>query len=231
MNNRTNSTMIKLINLKNLDILVDQLSEFLVEKLTTHDKVLWLLSGGSNIAVECKIMDKIPDNLTGKLIIGLIDERFGKLNHADSNMFQLRSAGFKQKQSIILEIINNDTATIESATDSYDQALTRILEETDIYSVGQLGMGLDGHVAGLLPDNPIMDSDKLVDHYSSHPFKRISLTPKGLSYLNQVFLVINDESKQKMAYKMIEGNSQSEAEMPAMILNRYNSVTVYNINN
>ena len=62
-------------------------------ELTAGKKVLWLVSGGSNITASVQLMQNLADDLTKNLTIMAVDERYGLVGHADSNEGQLLAAG------------------------------------------------------------------------------------------------------------------------------------------
>ncbi len=221
--------MISLKSFKNVDELVDSLSEYLITSLKEKNRVLWLLSGGSNIKIEAKIMTKIPDNLTNKLIISLFDERYGEYNHVDSNFHQIKSANFNFKNSTVIEVIENQPESIDSMTQDYRQKIDSILTDENTFSIGQLGLGYDGHIAGILPDSPILDSVQTVDSYESNPYDRISFTPVGLKHLDQIFVVVTDLQKNNIVNQIFIDDKTDEKKIPAKLLHRYNSVNIYNI--
>ena len=213
------------------DEIVQYMADYLISSLKENNRVLWLLSGGSNIAIEVKTMDKIPDALTKKLIIGLIDERYGNFNHADSNFYQIKSANFNFRDSAIIEVIEKQSDSIKSSAKEYGQKITELLSNKNIFSIGQLGVGDDGHIAGILPDCSIIESPETVDSYTSKPFNRISFTPNGLGLLDQIIVVIVDTRKNHLIDKIFLDDGNDEKELPIKLLHRYNSVNIYNINN
>ena len=67
------------------------------DDLTQGKRVLWLVSGGSNIAAEVAVMQMLTAQSKDKLqnlAILPMDERYGPQGHKDSNTEQLRAAGF-----------------------------------------------------------------------------------------------------------------------------------------
>jgi 6-phosphogluconolactonase/glucosamine-6-phosphate isomerase/deaminase len=73
---------------------IADLTAHLITELRAGKRVLWLLSGGSNIRAIVEVMDSIDDSLTPNLSLLLADERFGPVGHHDSNWQQLLDAGF-----------------------------------------------------------------------------------------------------------------------------------------
>ena len=61
-------------------LVADNLNERLV-----HGPGLWLLSGGSCVAVAVEAAKLVRADLADRLTVSLIDERFGAVGHSDSN--------------------------------------------------------------------------------------------------------------------------------------------------
>src|SRR6266496_1188166 len=70
------------------------LVEVLEAALNKNQRVLWLVSGGSNIATEAAIIAQLIERGAAmrSLAILPIDERYGDYDHPDSNSAQLRAA-------------------------------------------------------------------------------------------------------------------------------------------
>src|SRR5258706_7607481 len=69
-------------------------------------RVLWFISGGSNIPVTVHVLDALPDELTRNLTIMPVDERYGPVGHKDSNAQQLHETGFQPKQATFIPILD-----------------------------------------------------------------------------------------------------------------------------
>jgi 6-phosphogluconolactonase/glucosamine-6-phosphate isomerase/deaminase len=200
------------------------LVEALTEKLR-EGSVLWLLSGGSNVGVETRIIDKIDDELTQNLTVMLADERYGVKGHADSNWEQLLAAGFNSKQAYVVDALPANMSLDESA-EAYDKAASRAFHAAD-YVIAQLGIGPDGHVAGILPDSPAaVDTDKFVIGYESDPHQRMTLTFQALQRANAGYVFAFGDNK-KQAFENLE-QRLTLSEQPAQILKALPEAYVYN---
>ena len=129
---------------------VADLTERLVRELAAGKQVLWLVSGGSNIPASAQIMDNIPHDLSHNLTVMLVDERYGKLGHEESNWAQLMSAGFHSDEAKLLPVLQAGLS-FEQTIERYSE-ITKVALANNEIIIAQLGIGPDGHIAGILPD-------------------------------------------------------------------------------
>jgi len=201
------------------------LTKRLERELSAGKRVLWLLSGGSNIAVEVAVLNLLPVSLQPRLTIMLSDERYGRFGHKDSNMQLLYDAGFDPGSATILPVLTPENLPLEATAERYEQTVERAFAEADII-IAQLGIGPDGHVAGILPNSPAVAAHSLVISYRTEQYQRITFTFDAL--------------KQCVVYAFVFGNGKREqldilrdkdlplAEQPAQILKQIPESYVYN---
>lgn len=164
-------------------------------------------------------------------IVGLVDERFGPKFHQDSNERMLQESGllrYLQMVDIPFYPILQDGKEREETAAVYDQTL-RILFATYQKHVALLGIGLDGHTAGVIGStksfvNPLFAkerSDLLVSEFENlhEKFKeRITMTFLGLSMMDLLLvLVFGDDKKEALELLFKDG---SEEEVPARFFKR-----------
>lgn len=203
---------------------------YIAKRLTTllssGKSVLWLVSGGSNIAIQTAAMVNVPANLTHNLTILPIDERFGPYNHPDSNMAKLRRAGFDPKFSEWIDILE-DNPTVEQATELLGDLLAREIAIDD-YFFATLGMGDDGHTAGILPNSPALNVLDLVTHYNGGDFERITVCADAIiAHCKEVVLSAYGGGKAKALQNLAKGPDNRE-QMPVNILHDINDCVVFN---
>ena len=204
---------------------VDSLSQRLTEHLISGEKVLWLVSGGSNVPLSVAIMQGLSPSLTVNLSILLTDERFGPTGHVDSNATQLLEAGFNHKQATILPVLVGVPSLADSIA-RYESTARQALSTAD-YVIGQFGIGSDGHIAGILPNSPAVDAADFVAAYQSDPFLRLTLTAHALKRLSVAFVFAYGAAKHQ-ALEQLRDSTMSYAEQPAQILKELPEAYVYN---
>lgn len=203
-----------------------QLFQRLFDELQSDKQVLWLLSGGSNIQAAVRIMEAIPDDISQKLSLALIDERYGPVGHTDSNWQQLEAAGLDAKQAEIIPCLQPEMSHAATA-ETYQTRLSAAFEDADIV-IGLLGMGADGHIAGILPRSvatkPCQD---LVMFYDGPDYKRITLTFTALEKITALYVFAFGASK-RAALRRLQAGEASYDEQPAQFLKQHPESYLYN---
>lgn len=201
------------------------ISERLLEILHRHRRVVWIITGGSSIPQLCQVMAAVPEELSGRLAILLSDERYGPPGHADSNMQQYLAAGFTPKQATLVPVLR-DALDMKETAAIYNQAVATALSAAD-YRFATLGMGPDGHVAGILPESEAVNAGTLVTAYSAEKFERITLTFEALRQMDECMLLVFGEPKLQ-ALKNLRDKQLPLTAQPAQIVKKISHCTVWN---
>ena len=209
--------------IKSADSIVKKISKTLISNLE-QGEVLWLLSGGSAIDVAVECSKGLNGANLGNLTISLVDERFGEVGHADSNWNQLLEAGFSLPGANLHPWLDggNSSRTASKTSDFFNTALS-----SSAYKLALVGMGADGHIAGILPKSPAATSEQMVVAYHAGDYQRLTLGFSALMRLDEAFLYATGENKagqlESLAAKNIDPIIQ-----PAQIIKRLPSWWVYN---
>jgi 6-phosphogluconolactonase/glucosamine-6-phosphate isomerase/deaminase len=205
---------------------VADLAERLVRELAAGKHVLWLTSGGSNIPSSVQIMDNISAGLSKQLSVSLADERYGEPGHSESNWAQLMQAGFSGKHATLLPVLKPGVS-FEQTIRTYNQLMEKAFASHDVI-IAQLGIGPDGHVAGILPHSPATtETTALVTGYKDPPLTRITLTFPGLSRVTAAYVFAFGKPKQK-ALVSLHTQALPKTEQPAQILSELPEAYIYN---
>ena len=195
---------------------VAALTERLVHELADGKHVLWLTSGGSNIVSTVQIMDNISTKLRQNLTVMPIDERYGEVGHADSNWGQLLQAGFKGDEATLLPVLK-EGLDFEQTIDQYNQMAIQAFKNNEVI-IAQLGMGGDGHIAGILPGSPACaETEALAVGYHNDRFDRLTLTFAALRQISVAYTFAFGNTKQE-ALKKLQTQSVTLDRQPAQIL-------------
>lgn len=194
------------------------------KRLEEGARVLWLVSGGSNIPLTVRIMDELPEHLTSHLTIMPIDERYGPEGHENSNVKQLYDAGFTPKQAVFYAPL--DGSSIDDTVAHYSKALQVARDNTDRV-IAQIGMGADGHIAGILPGSPALTAATLVTAYQGPDFMRLTLTLPALRQIDEAYLFAYGRHKRAALDKLCDGDIDID-EQPAQLLRELKEVYIYN---
>lgn len=208
---------------------VADLTERLVRELAQGKRVLWLVSGGSNTWPEVEVMSNISRKLSQNLTVMLADERYGPVGHAESNWAQLMEAGFKGGKATLLPILQADLS-FQQTIKHYNRLVSEAFAEHNII-IAQLGIGTDGHIAGIRVDSSMVNkSQALVCGYKSSenpPLKRMTLTFHGLRHIDVAYTFAFGVGKQK-ALNLLQAKSLPLTQQPAQILKDLREAYVYN---
>lgn len=191
------------------------------------EKTALFLSGGKTPKL---LYEKLAHE--EKLRIGalaMIDERFGKPMHDKSNekliaktgllrYLEIRDIPFysilQNKKSLALHL-QGVKLNIESVAKEYDEIIRTIIFNIP-KSVGVLGIGVDGHTAGLpakVQNLEFRIQNDLVVALEDFPGdfrERITLTFKALELFDVFLVLVFDSAKQNALKKMFENGSVEE---------------------
>jgi len=201
------------------------LTKRLTDELKRSKRVLWLVCGGSNIPAATKVMAALPEEETKNLAIFLTDERYGEIDHVDSNAKQLYQAGFHTKQAIFVPVLAPGFSLAETQ-ERYGQAVKRAFEHADVI-IAQFGMGADGHIAGILPRSEAVEADGWVAAYEAPHYTRVTLTFEALRHITAAYVMAFGEGK-KHALEQLRDESLPLVDEPAQILKELPEAFVYN---
>jgi 6-phosphogluconolactonase/glucosamine-6-phosphate isomerase/deaminase len=208
---------------------VQTIAERIASELAIGRRVLWLVSGGSNVALEVQIMQQLRASSADKLdhlAVLPMDERYGPQGHSDSNTQQLREAGFDPGKATWIDVLLHDTS-FDQTVDFYNELAARALASASSV-IGQFGLGNDGHTAGILPGSPAADADNAtVAGYEWDDYTRMTLTPRALLNTTVGFVPAYGESK-KTALQRLQKNKATLSGLPAKLLYDIPEAYVYN---
>ena len=198
-----------------------------LNKLELGKRVLFFVAGGSSISVGVKVAEILrgyPDKkLIENLTITLTDERYGPIDHFNSNYFQLMEKGFSLPQAKIIPILKDDdfNVTIKKFEDTLNEEF-KIAE----YKIGLFGVGSDGHTAGILPESNAVNSKDLAFGYNTLTFSRITMTPKAIEKLDEA--VVWAQGKDKWGVlEDLAGAEEEILKQPAQILKKVPLLTIF----
>jgi 6-phosphogluconolactonase/glucosamine-6-phosphate isomerase/deaminase len=203
------------------------LAFYVGDLLRSGKKVLWFISGGSNIPIAVKTMSvtrsRVSRECFPNLTVMLTDERYGPTGHADSNWQQLKDSGFDFNGIKSLPVLTG--LPLKETTSNYGNNVELAIDEADVI-VAQFGIGADGHIAGILSDSPAINDTEGVCGYESKSFTRITLTPWTLNRINRAYVFVFGSSK-KEAIVNLRGDALPVNQQPAQVLRNIPEVFIY----
>ena len=199
----------------------------IISLLNDRKKVLWLICGGSNIPTAIEVMARmraqVSGNILGNLTVSQTDERYGPVGHKDSNWQQMVEGGFNFQGIKSLPILEN--ITLEETIVSFGRKISEAFADVD-FVVGQLGIGPDGHIAGILPNTPAVNDTGVVTGYVAEPFTRVSLTFNQLTKINFSYVFAFGASK-RQALTELRDKDLSLNDQPCAILKQMKESSVF----
>jgi 6-phosphogluconolactonase/glucosamine-6-phosphate isomerase/deaminase len=202
---------------------VDHLYEEIKKQLDAKKKVLWLIPGGSSIPIAAAVSKKLADIDTGRLTVGLTDERYGPVGHKNSNWRQLEEAGFSLPDAKLFPMLVD--RPLEDTVKSYEKNLVNWLKEAD-YRLAFDGLGADKHTFGIKPKSPAVFSNQLVSGYRGEDFVRLTLTPKAIAMMDEIVIYAVGEDKHQ-ALNSLDSDGPLVTE-PSQALKQVHKLTIYN---
>lgn len=203
--------------------IIDHITDTVTSHLSRGERVLWLIPGGSAIAIASEVGKRLVGLDMKGLYVTLTDERFGDVGHADSNWQQLSEAGFRLSGAKLSPVLHN--LDIKQTTRLFAKELETQLANVD-FSIGLFGMGADGHTAGILPNSTAVSSTQLAAHYPASQYLRITMTPKAIAQLDEAVLYAAGQEKWDALERLQEKIALSL--QPAQILKQVPMFTIYN---
>ena len=135
----------------------------------------------------------------GKVGIWQVDERIAPDGDADRNLTSLQPMIPSEADLRPMPVTEAD---LEEAADRYAESLP------EVFDLVHLGMGVDGHTASLVPDDPVLDvTDRdvaLTDDYRG--LRRMTLTYPVLDRSRQVLWLIAGADKTPMLPRLLAGD-------------------------
>ena len=195
------------------------LTETLAAALAAHQRVLWLVPGGSAATVAVAVAEQLRTARVplATLTVSLTDERYGPLGHPDENWSALLAAGFDLPGATMHRVLQAELDR-DSTAASFESFLRHASEDADM-SLGFFGIGADGHTSGIKPHAFAMDTPDYVAAYQGEDFDRITTTPAAIASLDIVVAYATGAEKrptlQRLAHKTV-----AIADQPAQCLSR-----------
>lgn len=204
-------------------VIIDYLFQTIRRHLGNGERVLWLISGGSNIPIAVAVAEMLSNSPISNLYVSLIDERYGKIGHANENWQQLLDAGFKLPSATLYRPLTGRLRH-ETAVD-FNNWLDNQLSKAD-YRIGLLGFGTDGHTSGIKPNSPAIQAEDWVTDYKSEDYERITTTFKALRHLDEAVTQAIDPAKSRIVDDLLHRDIPLNIQ-PVQVLKDIKKSTIY----
>jgi 6-phosphogluconolactonase/glucosamine-6-phosphate isomerase/deaminase len=201
-----------------------------------HDSVLLLVSGGSAF----ELLDFIDlHSISDRVTLGVLDERFSIDPHIN-NFSQLRDTSFfkralEQKVCILDSSVRNSETHQEFVCRIEEMIHTWCANNPKGHIIATMGMGADGHTAGLFPyiyNNSEIDDNRFVYGHTlpidvNQYTERVTVTYSFLkTYVDHAFVYVSGDSK-KEALKSLVAPDGSIEQTPCRVMREMKDVSLY----
>jgi 6-phosphogluconolactonase/glucosamine-6-phosphate isomerase/deaminase len=197
-------------------------------KITDRKTALYLSGGRTpkGLYVQLAHAEKLRPG-----VVGLVDERFGSPMHEKSNEKMLQDTGLQRyftMTGVTFHPILQYGMTREEIAERYDQELRELLAQYQLH-VAILGVGIDGHTAGLpAPASLGLQGDALqrwtedfekrskncmvIDYDDKRGFykERVTMTFLGLSMMDFLIVLVFGEDKKEALDRMFSDGLEEE---------------------
>ncbi len=212
---------------KAINLAAKKLIDSLESALSSNKMILLMLSGGSNL----KILDLVPKELLDNpgITIYVLDERFSS-DLALNNSLQIKEKGV----NINLTVPDHEESLEAFASRFNDELRLWLNQNPDGELIATLGMGPDGHMAGISPmpeDQSKFDAtfnqEKLAIGYVGNlsPAERVTVSPAFLARINLFITLITGEPKRE-AFKNFINRKTKPNVHPIQLLHEFLGKTI-----
>lgn len=171
------------------------------------NNILLLVSGGSSAQVAIDVLKKIPSNQINKINILLADERYVDYNSPSSNAKLLKILGINKYTNNFFELLESESHTRDYYNQKLSQMLKDYTQKAD-YIIAILGIGADGHTAGILPGSVAESSESPYSiDYSTDSFERITIAPNYFNNIDHAYVYAQGPNKESILNKFLNNSN------------------------
>lgn len=180
-----------------------------------NQDTLLLLSGGTSPGMLYRLI--VRDKVLKPGAVALVDERFGSSMHLNSNEKMIADTGladYLDNEGIPFYRILKE-GNMETVTAQYEETVRGLFKKFP-KKVAVMGIGADGHTAGIKPGLEYGQSRLVISYDDKNgPFgKRITLTFEALSEVDEFIVLVFGEEKREALEKMLK--EQDQCQYPAV---------------
>jgi 6-phosphogluconolactonase len=194
------------------------------------------LCGGRSVVglVQAFLRESVhqPQDLLARLHFFMVDERIVPLTHPESNFGGLKQQLFDPlvaQEKISQRQLHPISIALENAHEGCDRYMQELNDCGGVFTITVLGMGEDGHVAGLFPRHPALSAtgSKFIPFFDSPkpPAARVTASRELVTGAALVVLLALGEGK-RAAWNAFKSDQVLESDCPAKIVQSMGRVVV-----
>lgn len=216
----------------------------------SNKEALLLVSGGSQQGILPELFGAIlkSNYSPSKLTVSVLDERYVQdLQSADSNFAQAiqmpEAQALQNSGTKFVSLLDGKTDLVHVG-DKLAGLINEYCDSDGKLAIGLLGLGLDGHIAGIIkhsPDRTAIFYAESAEGYSSSTVQgvdeypgRVSITFAGIVKLDYAFVYAVGEPKREIIQRIVDASlknscpTQDEiAVTPGLFLATLDNLTLY----
>ena len=158
-----------------------------------------------------------------RLYVTFSDERYGNPGHADENYQILINDGLDLPGASIYRPLQG--LTEEEAVNSMTDWLEDVGSKVD-FKFAVMGIGADGHTAGVKPFSPAVLSSGSVELYKADDFDRLTVTLNYIKLLDEAVVQAYGQSKHEVVARLLNNDGEVES-FPVLAIHEISEVTLY----
>ncbi len=197
-------------------------AKFLTKQIVPDKKMVLLLSGGSSTKIYPALGEYLQKG-SYQIALAQVDERFQPESQESVNSYDIGRTNLWKvcDERKIPYFLVSQEKTLAEASSQYNEILNRLFRDYPL-KIAVLGIGPDGHTAGLLPGyEKVWNTNQYVVGYQNSGLypKRISITPKAIKELDYGLVIAVGEAKKEPIKKALAGKNVKDLNRcPASIL-------------
>jgi 6-phosphogluconolactonase len=211
--------------------LSNEICNLLALSLKQGGRASLILSGGNT---PKKLFEKLSlcDINWNKVIVSLCDERWVDTQNIDSNEYLIKTSFLKNyaRNANFIGMYEKDK-TLKQASIDYEN---RIKQELLPFDIVILGMGTDGHMASLFPNNEKfeqafgLNNKFCLDVTQKTPkYQRLSLTNRAILKAKHIFLHFEGKEKLRIYNLALKTNDINKYPISSIINQKIKNIEVY----
>ena len=201
---------------------------FIEGQLKNRRTVTLALSGAEELIPVYRKLSESRQIPWGRVVLFLADERYAPLNSKESSFSRISEALVNKVKNLRRFYSYNTKEPIETLVHWYDQTLR--LQEQPLFDLVILGLGADGCVAGLYPnENALREKRQLVAQtrpLDLNALDCMTLTFPAILDSQKIIVVAKGQDKSGVVDRWINGNATLD-ELPVVGLRPHADVEVY----
>jgi 6-phosphogluconolactonase len=187
----------------------DVIAEAISASVARAGRCAIALSGGTSPAETFRCLAAVEVEWSS-VDVFQVDERVAPDGHPDRNLVLIERELIRRIEGVRprLHPMPVTEGDLDAAARRYETELERVCGRPPVIDVVHLGLGPDGHLASLVPNDPVLDvADRWVVATRTYAgYRRMTLTFPVLEAAGKVLFVVTGDDKRDALRQMLAGD-------------------------